>query len=222
MTRVEPADRIRVLLADDHWVVRQGLRMFLERDAAFEIVGEAEDGAAAVRMATQLRPNVVLMDLLMPVVDGIAATEAIREAAPDVEVLALTSVLDDDQVVRAIKAGAIGYILKDTHGDELKVAIRAAAGGQVYLSPQAAARLLREMRASETPGALTDRESDVLRLLALGLANKEISTELGIGQGTVKTHVSNVLAKLGVQSRTQAALQAINMGLVSTSELRTR
>ena len=216
------APRIRVLLADDHWVVRQGLRMFLERDAAFEIVGEAEDGAAAVRMATQLRPDVVLMDLLMPILDGVAATEAIRQAAPDVEVVALTSVLEDELVVRAIRAGAIGYVLKDTRGEELKSAVRAAAQGQVYLSPQAAARLIREMRAPAAPGTLTERESEVLRLLALGLANKDISHELGIGQGTVKTHVSNVLAKLGVQSRTQAALQAIHMGLVQPSELRAR
>jgi NarL family two-component system response regulator LiaR len=218
-------ERLRLLLVDDHWVVRQGLRMYLERDAEFEIVGEAENGAEAIRMATRLRPNVVLMDLLMPVLDGVAATSAIREAAPDVEVLALTSVLEDDLVVAAIRAGAIGYALKDTRGEELKFAIRAAARGQVFLSPQAATRLLREVRAPETPEApeaLTGRESDILRLLAVGLANKEISRELGIGEGTVKTHVSNVLAKLGVQSRTQAALHSVRMGIVSPAELPAR
>lgn len=193
--------------------------MFLERDAGFQIVGEAEDGAAAVRMATQLRPDVVLMDLLMPVLDGVSATSAIRQAAPEVEVLALTSVLEDEQVIGAIRAGAIGYVLKDTRGEELKSAIRAAAEGQVYLSPPAAARLMREMRTPETPETLTQRESDVLRLVALGRANKEISRELGIGEGTVKTHVSSVLGKLGVQSRTQAALRAIAMGLVSRNDL---
>lgn len=220
MTNGEAAPAIRVLLADDHWVVRQGLRMFLERDSGFEIVGEAEDGAAAVRMAVDLQPDVVLMDLLMPVMDGVAATGAIREAAPEVEVVALTSVLDDEQVIGAIRAGAIGYVLKDARGEELKYALRSAAGGQVFLSPRAAALLMRGMRAPDTPETLTERESDVLRLLALGLANKEISGRLGIGQGTVKTHVSNILAKLGVQSRTQAALQAINQGIVSLGELR--
>ena len=125
-------------------------------------------------------------------------------------------------MVAAIRAGAIGYALKDTRGEELKAAIRAAAQGQVFLSPQAATRLLREVRAPEAPEALTGRESDILRLLAIGLANKDISRELGIGQGTVKTHVSNVLAKLGVQSRTQAALHAVRMGIVSAGELPAR
>ena len=222
MTDIKTSEVIRVLLADDHWVVRQGLRMFLERDGDFEIVGEAEDGAAAVKMAVLLRPDVVLMDLLMPVQDGVAATAAIRKEAFEVEIMALTSVLEDEQVVGAIRAGAIGYILKDARGEELKAALRSAARGQVFLSPAAAARLVREMRVPEPPETLTARESDVLRLLALGLANKEIGGELGIGQGTVKTHVSNILAKLGVQSRTQAALQAINLGVVSAAELRER
>jgi DNA-binding NarL/FixJ family response regulator len=216
------SEPIRVLLVDDHWVVRQGLRMFLERDPAFAVVGEAEDGAAGVRLAAELKPDVVLMDLLMPVMDGIEAIGAIRRDVPGVEVLALTSVLEDDLVVRAVRAGAAGYVLKDTHGEELKEAVRAAAQGRVYLSPRAAERLLREMRTPDARDALTSRETEVLRLLALGLANKEISRDLQIGQGTVKTHVSNILAKLGVQSRTQAALQAVNMGLVSQAELRAR
>src|SRR5205085_11524319 len=147
------------------------------------------------------------------------ATAAIRREAPGVEVVALTSVLDDDKVVEAVKAGAIGYLLKDARGEELKEAIRAAAAGRVHLSPQAAQRLLRGMRAPESPEALTEREADVLRLVALGLANKEIARRLSIGVGTVKTHVSNLLAKLGLQSRTQAALHAMRIGLVTANEL---
>ncbi len=210
---------IRVLIADDHGVVRQGLRMFLALDPELEIVGEAADGAEACRLARELRPDVVLMDLLMPVLDGIGATTAIRAELPDTEVIALTSVLEDASVVGAVRAGAIGYLLKDTRSDELCRAIKAAAAGQVQLAPQAAARLLREVRAPESPEALTERETTVLRLLAQGKANKEIAAALGIGDQTVKTHVSNVLAKLGVQSRTQAALHAARIGLVAASEL---
>jgi DNA-binding NarL/FixJ family response regulator len=205
---------IRILLADDHGVVRRGLRMFLGEEPDFEVVGEAANGAEAVEAARQLRPNVILMDLLMPVMDGIAATHAIRLELPEVEVIALTSVLEDASVVGAVKAGAIGYLLKDTDSDELCRAIRAAAAGKVQLSPEAAARLLREVRAPESPEPLTDREVDVLRLLAQGLANKEIALALSISENTVKTHVGNVLTKLGVQSRTQAALYASHIGLV--------
>jgi DNA-binding NarL/FixJ family response regulator len=210
---------IRILLADDHWVVREGLRMYLDRDQDLEVVGEAEDGAAALRLARELRPDVVLMDLLMPVMDGIAATSAIRQAVPDTEVVALTSVLEDDKVVGAIKAGAIGYLLKDIRGDELLRAIKAAAGGQVQLSPAAAARLMREVSAPNSPEILTERELDVLRLVARGRANKEIARDLSITEKTVKTHVSSVLAKLGVQSRTQAALHAVRIGLVPAGDL---
>lgn len=213
---------IRVLLADDHAVVRQGLRMFLGLDSEIEIVGEAQNGAEAVRLAHSLEPDVVLMDLLMPVMDGITAIAAIRKELPDIEVIALTSVLEDASVVGAVRAGAIGYLLKDTESEELCRAIKAAAAGQVQLSPQAAARLMREMRNPEAPEPLTERETDVLRLLALGRANKEIARELHIGEKTVKTHVSNILAKLGVQSRTQAALHAVRVGLVPAHELTER
>jgi DNA-binding NarL/FixJ family response regulator len=211
---------IRILIVDDHSVVRQGLRMFLGLDPDLEIVGEAENGAEAVRLAAALSPDVVLMDMLMPVMDGIAATGEIRREMPDTEVIALTSVLEDAAVIGAIKAGAIGYLLKDTQSDELRRAIKAAAAGQVQLSPAAAARLMREVRAPEMPAAetLTERESDVLRLIAQGKANKEIAQALVIGEKTVKTHVSNILQKLGVQSRTQAALYAAQNGL---AELRT-
>jgi len=210
---------IRVLIADDHAVVRQGLRMFLALDAELEVVGEAEDGTQALSRAVELRPDVVLMDMLMPVMDGVAATEAIRGELPDTEVIALTSVLDDSSVVGAVKAGAIGYLLKDTNAEELCRAIKAAAGGQVQLAPQAAARLVRQVRTPDVaPTALSERETEVLQLIARGKANKEIAAELTIGEKTVKTHVSSILNKLGVQSRTQAALYAAQSGLVPLSE----
>lgn len=210
---------IRIVIADDHSVVRQGLRMFLALDEELEVVGEAQNGAEALELARELLPDVVLMDLLMPVMDGITAIGAIRRELPDVEVIALTSVLEDASVVGAVKAGAIGYLLKDTQADELRRAIKAAAEGQVQLAPQAAARLLREVRTPESPETLTERETDVLRLLALGRANKEIARDLEIGEKTVKTHVSNILGKLGVQSRTQAALYAVRAGLVPADAL---
>jgi DNA-binding NarL/FixJ family response regulator len=193
--------------------------MFLGLDPDLEIIGEAADGAEAVKMAHLLNPDVVLMDMLMPVMDGIEATRTIRQELPDTEVIALTSVLEDAAVVGAIKAGAIGYLLKDTQSDELRRAIKAAAEGQVQLSPQAAARLMREVRTPDVPApqALTEREMDVLKLIARGKANKEIALDLIIGEKTVKTHVSNILLKLGVQSRTQAALYAAQNGLAELS-----
>ncbi len=210
---------IRILIADDHSVVRQGLHMFLRQDPELEVVGEAADGAEALRLARQLKPDVVLMDLLMPEMDGIEATAVIRRENPDTEVVALTSILEDGSVVGAVRAGAIGYLLKDTNAAELRQAIKAAAAGQVQLSPQAAARLLQEVRTPQSPEALTERETDVLRLLAQGQSNKQISHSLQIGEETVKTHVSNILAKLGVQSRTQAALYAVRAGLISIDSL---
>ncbi len=206
---------IRILVVDDHTVVRKGLSQFIEDEPELEIVGEAADGTQAVHQARALKPDVVLMDLLMPVMDGIQATAAIRRELPETEVVALTSVLEDASVVDAVRAGAIGYLLKNTQADELIQAIKAAATGQVQLSPEAAARLMREVRLPETPELLTDRETDVLRLLASGLPNKEIARELNIGEGTVKSHVSKVLAKLRLPSRTQAALYAARVGLVA-------
>jgi DNA-binding NarL/FixJ family response regulator len=207
------------LIADDHQVVRQGLRSFLEPDVELEVVGEAADGAEAVRMARRLRPDVVLMDLLMPGMDGVTATQLIRQEFPDTEVVALTSVLEDASVVGAVRAGAIGYLLKDTRVEELLRAIKAAAAGQVQLSPEAAARLMREVRSPDSPEALSPRETEVLRLVAAGRANKEIGRKLGIGEKTVKTHVSRILGKLGVHSRTQAALYAGRVGLIPLDEL---
>jgi NarL family two-component system response regulator LiaR len=205
---------IRLLIADDHAVVRQGLRMFLGADPDLEIIGEAQNGAEAYRLAIQLRPDVVLMDILMPVMDGITATSAIRREDPEIEIVALTSVLEDTSIVDAVRAGAIGYLLKDTEAHELRRAIKAAAAGQVQLSPDVTARLMREVRTPEkSREPLTEREMDVLRLLAQGKSNKEISLSLSIGEQTVKSHVSHILEKLGVPSRTQAALYAIRIGL---------
>jgi len=210
---------IRILIVDDHAVVRQGLKMFLALDDELEVIGEAANGEEAIRRAHELAPDVVLMDLLMPQMDGIAATEVIRRELPDVEVIALTSVLEDKAVYGAVRAGAIGYLLKDTQADELCRAIRAAAAGQVQLSPQAAQRLMREVQVPQSPEKLTARETEVLRLLAQGMSNKEIGASLVIGIKTVKTHVSSILSKLGVPSRTQAALYAMRIGLVSEDEV---
>lgn len=209
---------IRIMIADDHAVVRQGLRMFLTLDPTLEIVGEATNGKEALQQAREIKPDVVLMDLLMPVMDGIEATAAIKRELPDTEVIALTSVLEDSSVIGAIRAGALGYLLKDTKAEELIQAIKAAYEGQVQLSPQAAARLMREVRAPESPETLTERETEVLRLLAEGHSNKEIAQILTIGEKTVKTHVSSILAKLNVSSRTQAALYAVRIGLVDKAE----
>jgi DNA-binding NarL/FixJ family response regulator len=210
---------IRILITDDHAVVREGLRMFLMLDPELEVVGEAKDGADALKKAHALRPDVVLMDLLMPVMDGISAITAIRRELPETEVIALTSVLEDASVVGAVRAGAIGYLLKDTEGSELRAAIKAAAEGKVQLAPAAAARLLREVRAPESPEVLSERETEVLRMIARGLANKQIANDLHITEKTVKAHVSSILAKLGLASRTQAALHAVRIGLVTQDEI---
>ena len=210
---------IRVLIADDHGVVRQGLTMYLKLDEELEVVGEASNGEEALYMARDLRPDVVLMDVLMPVMDGIEATEKIKAELPEVEVVALTSVLDDGAVTGAVRAGAMGYLLKNTKPRELCRAIKGAAAGQVQLDPEAAARLMREMRAPEKPEALTARETEVLGLLARGKANKQIARDLFVEEKTVKAHVSGILRKLGVSSRTQAALYAVRTGLVSLDEL---
>lgn len=209
---------ISVLIADDHSIVREGLRMFLGRDPELAVVGEAADGAEAVSLARELRPNIVLMDLLMPVMDGVTATFTIRSELPETEVIALTSVLESAAVIGAVKAGAIGYLLKDTQAPELLKAIKAAAAGQVQFSPQASAYLVREVRMPETTEMLTERETEVLQLLAQGRSNKEIARDLHVVEDTVKVHVKHILAKLGVQSRTQAVLCAMRLGLVPTGQ----
>ncbi len=210
---------ISVLITDDHKVVRQGLKMVLDLDPQLEVVGEAENGEEATSLARGLEPDVVVMDLVMPVMDGVEATRVIRRELPDTQVVALTSVLEDASVTGAVRAGAIGYLLKNTGSDELCRAIKAAAEGQVQLAPEAASRLMREVSAPKDPQALTERETDVLKLIARGMANRQIARSLYIGEKTVKTHVSNILLKLGVNSRTQAALYAARTGLVSPEEL---
>jgi len=207
---------IRILIADDHGMVRRGMRDFLELHDDLVVVGEAADGAAAVEAAAALAPDVVVMDLLMPVLDGIGAIAEIRAADPDIEVIALTSFVEEDRVIAAIEAGASGFLLKDADADDLAAAIRAAAAGEMYLDPAIAgivARRLRDGDAARTMApdelaTLTDRERDVLAALARGLSNRDIAAELGITERTARTHVSNILAKLGLSSRTQAALLA--------------
>ncbi|GIW34253.1 MAG: DNA-binding response regulator [Meiothermus sp.] len=214
MSHRGPKASLGVLLVDDHAVVRQGLRMFLATDEGLYVVGEAENGQEALEKVAALHPDVVLMDLLMPVMDGVRATREIKARFPEVEVIALTSVLEDQLVVEAMHAGATGYLLKDTHPEELVEAIHAAGRGEVRLHPEAAKRLAQEVRTAEMREALTPRETEILRLLAHGLSNKRIAQQLNLSELTVKTHVSNLLSKLGLSSRTQAALFAIREGLV--------
>jgi two-component system, NarL family, response regulator LiaR len=209
---------IRLLIADDHAMVRQGLRAFLGLSEDLETVGEAVDGRQAVEQAHRLRPDLVLMDLLMPGVDGISATAAIRRDLPGVEVLALSGYLEDHLIADALHAGAVGYLLKDTDAEELQRAVRAAAAGQVQLSPAVAARLVRDVHIPGSAPQLTRREEEVLALLARGRANGQIARELHIAPQTVKTHVSNILTKLNSESRTQAALYAMRVGLVPVHE----
>ena len=210
---------IRILIADDHDVVRRGLRAFLDLDSGLEVVGEAGNGAKAVHLAHRLRPDVVLMDLAMPELDGIAATEVIHRELPNTSVVVLTSLLEDKSIVRALRAGAVGYLLKDTSLPDLRQAIKAAVAGQAQISPKAAARLVRKVVAPERLETLSHREAEVLQLLARGSANKQIGHELGIAEKTVKTHVTSILGKLGVQSRTLAALYAARVGLVPLDQL---
>jgi len=209
----DSARTIRVLLVDDHTVVRQGLRMVMSLEDDLEVVGEAANGREAVEAVASLEPEVVLMDLLMPVMNGVEAIRAIKADHSEVEVVALTSVLEDRMVVDAVEAGAAGYLLKETGPEALFEAIRAASRGEVRLDPRAQKRLLREVRTPTMRESLTPRETDTLRLVAKGLANKEIAAELGVSEVTIKTHVSSVLSKLDLQSRTQAALFALKEGL---------
>lgn len=207
---------IRVLIVDDHGVVREGLRAYLELEADLDVVGEARDGREAVRRVQELTPDVVLMDLMMPNMDGVAATAAIKQQFPDIHIIVLTSFVDDDRVVPAIRAGATSYLLKDVAATDLARAIRGAYAGQAQLHPEVARRLMQQVTAPRKPDAameLTDREREVLKLIANGRANKEIARELVVSERTVKGHVSNILGKLGLQDRTQAALYAVRHGL---------
>jgi len=207
---------ISVLIADDHAVVRQGLRTFLELQDDIEVVADVSDGEAALAAAAEHDPDVVLMDLVMPEVDGVEAIRRLRERQPHTRVLVLTSFLDDDKLFPAVRAGAAGYLLKDVDPPELVRAIRAASEGEALLHPAVAARLMEEFSAGARPSAedsLTGREREVLELIARGLPNKLIARELEIAEKTVKTHVSSILGKLGLTDRTQAALYAVHSGL---------
>jgi two-component system, NarL family, response regulator LiaR len=210
---------IRVLLVDDHAVVREGLRAFLELQDGIEVVGEAEDGEEAVAEAARLTPDVILMDLVMPKLDGVAAMRRLRESAPTARVVVLTSFLEDERLLPAIQAGASGYLLKNTEPAELARALRAAYAGEAIIDPTVAARLVRALAddprtARDERDQLTRREREVLELIVRGRSNKRIALELGIAEKTVKTHVGHLLAKLGVTDRTQAALLAVREGLV--------
>jgi NarL family two-component system response regulator LiaR len=210
---------IRVLIADDHAVVRQGLRTFLDLQADIDVVGEAADGEEAVAVAAEHAPDVILLDLVMPRLDGIGALRRLREAAPAARVIVLTSFGEDERLFTALRAGASGYLLKDVEPAELVRSIRTAHGGGAPLSPAVAARVVEELASGGGSGRapaddLTPRELEVLCLIARGRSNKRIALELGVAEKTVKTHVSHVLAKLGLSDRTQAALYAVREGLV--------
>src|SRR5919197_2912370 len=203
---------IRVLIADDHTVVRQGLRTFLDLQPGVEVVAEAADGDEAFEAAARLEPDVVLMDLVMPGTDGVEAIRRLRERGVPSRVIVLTSFVDDDKLFPAVRAGAAGYLLKDVQPQEHVAAIRAVHAGESLLHPAAAARLMAQVASdgarTDPASLLTPREREVLALLARGLSNKVIARDLGVSEKTVKTHVSNLLGKLGLSDRTQAAVYA--------------
>lgn len=211
------AEAIRVLIVDDHAVVREGLRTFLQLQDAIDVVGEASDGERAVAAAEHLRPDVVLMDLVMPRMDGVRAMRELRRRLPSARVIVLTSFDDEGRLLPAIRAGAAGYLMKNVQPQELARAVRAAHAGQALLDPSVAARLVEAIATppgQDGPDRLTPRERQVLALIGRGLPNKLIARELGVSEKTVKTHVGHVLAKLGVADRTQAALHAVRAGLL--------
>lgn len=211
---------IQILIADDHAIVRRGLRTLIETEPGMEVVGEAADGNQAVSKALALKPDVILMDLVMPLKSGIDAIVEIKDEQPDVRILVLTSFGTDDIVFPAIKAGALGYLIKDTSPEELLQSIRAVYQGKPSLHPDIAVKLMGEIKkTSEPPSAkpLSDRELEVLKYVASGLANQNIAEKLGISDRTVGTHVSNILAKLHLANRTQATLYAIQRGITDTN-----
>jgi len=210
---------IRILIADDHAIVREGLRWLIDTESGMELVGEAANGVEAVLQARSLEPDVILLDLVMPHKDGIEAIAEIKQENPDARILVLTSFAEDEKVFPAIKAGALGYLLKDSSPQELLKAIREVYRGESSLHPAIARKLIGELsRPSDLPATeepLTEREVEVLSLVARGLSNQEIAERLVVGERTVRTHVSNILGKLHLANRTQAALYAVREGLVS-------
>ena len=214
---------IRVLLVDDQALFREGLRTLLSVQPGLEVVGEAANGESALDRVKELKPHVVLMDLRMPVLGGVEATRRIRETSPDCHVIVLTTFDDDEEVFEALRAGAVGYLLKDVPSEKLTEAISAAARGESFLQPSIAAKVVAEfsrlsrakpVKQGVLAEPLSEREGEVLRHLARGMSNKEIGTALGLAEGTVKNHMSNILGKLGVLDRTQAALKARELDLI--------
>lgn len=215
-------DTIRVLVADDHAIVRKGICALLATEPGIEVVGEARDGNDAIAAAQRLQPDVILMDLVMPGVDGLEATRRLACCQPQARILVLTSFAGDDKIFPAIKAGALGYLLKDSSPEELVNAIQQVHRGESSLHPTVARRLLRELSSPSERGpesdCLTEREVEVLQLVAQGQSNRQVATLLTISEATVRTHVSNILSKLNLCSRTQAALYALRQGLVSLND----
>jgi DNA-binding NarL/FixJ family response regulator len=220
---VNETARIRVLIVDDHAVVRSGLKVFFDLQPDIEVVGEAADGSEGVAMARRLEPDVVLMDLLMPNMDGVTAIGRIKAEKPEIEIVTMTSFIEEEKVTAALEAGASGYVLKDAEAEEVAAAVRAAYAGEVHLDPAVARLLAQRMRDRKSPKneltePLTDREKDVLRLLGQGMSNKDIGATLFITERTARTYVSNILGKLGLASRTQAALYAVEHKLVEAAK----
>jgi two-component system, NarL family, response regulator LiaR len=215
---------IRLLIADDHNIVRKGIKVLLATEPDMQVVGEAENGTEAVEKAATLKPDVILMDLVMPEMDGIEATRKITAEQPGAHILVLTSFAADDKVFPAVKAGALGYLLKDSTPEQLLEAIRQVHRGEPSLEPSIARKVLQELsrpgQGAPTVDPLTERELDVLRLVAQGMSNKEIAAKLFVAEWTVRTHVSNVLGKLHLASRTQAALYALRSGLASLDDVK--
>jgi len=207
-------NKIRIMLVDDHAVVRSGLGAFLSVNPDLELVGEAENGEQAVVRANLLKPDVILMDLMMPVMDGVAATQAIKKQNPQIQIVALTSFQEDELVQNALKAGAVGYLMKNVTARELAAAIKAAKEGKMTLSPEAAQALVRANQQAEETESLTEREVEVLKLMVDGLNNAEIAERLVISLSTVKYHISNILMKLGVDNRVSAVSLALQRKLV--------
>jgi len=213
-------DKISLLITDDHALVRQGIRAFLELQPDLTVIGEADSGEAAVRMAAELAPDVALMDLVMPGIGGVEATRQVKQVSPHTQIIVLTSYHEDEYIFPALRAGALSYVLKDVGPDELAETVRRAARGESVLHPRVAARVVQELRGArrDTPNLFTDlsdRELEVLRLIADGLSNAEIAAKLVISEKTVKGHVSNILGKLHMMDRTQAAVYAWQQGLVA-------
>ena len=211
------SDLLRILIADDHMVVRRGLRSLLTPRNGMKVVGEAADGVEAVSLAKELQPDVILMDMVMPNKDGVTAIEEIKQYNPEARILVLTSFGEEGQVAKAIKAGALGYLLKDSSPDKLFQAIRNVAAGHLSLPSNLALKLMQDLQRPPQPAApesiLTERELDVLKGIARGLSNQEIAAELSIGVSTVSTHVRSLFSKLNLNNRTQAALYAVEQGL---------